>query len=276
MLRNQYFYARYFNAEGGESSSDTKQETVDTSDSKDTTSSEDAIKAAVEKAVADAVAGLRKKNEEVIGDNKKLKSELANLKTKPTLTEEEHANYLALKERIERDELLKALSEGKSEEVIEKVTRKTRVEYDAKLAAEVEAAAKVKADAESWRVKYEKTRIENEIQRAAAGSVKPEYVELISRIVAERVRISDDAVRIVDDTGTVQNNASGTKPLTVSDYVESLRGAYKDLFVVSTGGGAAGSSTKATGAANKTKMAAELAGELPFQDYERLRKEGRI
>ena len=227
----------------------------------------------IEKAVADAVAGLKRKNEEVIGTNKKLKAELDAAKTKPSLSEEEYSEFMTLKERIERDELLKALTEGKSEEVIEKVTRKVKLDYEAKLAAEAETRTKREAEATEWRSKYEQTLISNEITKSAAGAIKPQYHDLITKLVSERVRLVDGSVRVVNSDGEIEMTANGAKPLTVADYIETLRTNYSDLFVVSSGGGAGGSKG---GRGTSTKMSTEAASSLSMEDYIRLRSEGKI
>jgi hypothetical protein len=268
----------YRNAEGGASGGEGTTTPPEASDGDKTPGSapsgqEDVTKL-IEKAVADAVAGLKRKNEEVIGDNKKLKDQLAQLKTKPSLSDEEYTEFKTLKERMERDELLKALAEGKSEEVIDKVTRKTKIDYEAKLAAEAEATTKAREDALSSRRLLEQTLVNMEITKAAASTVKPPYQDLVTRLLADRVKLVDGAVRVVDADGNIEMGANGNKPLAVSDLLETLRGTYADLFIVSSGGGAAGSGKRPTGTSSKVSV--EAAGEMSFEDYARLRNEGRI
>jgi hypothetical protein len=229
----------------------------------------------IEKAVADAVAGLRKKNEEVIGDNKKLKDQINTLKSKPALSDDEYSEFKSLKERMERDEFLKALAEGKSEEVIEKVTRKTKLDYEAKLAAEAEARTKTETEANAWRARYEETLINAEIKSAAAGSVKPQYQDLVARLVGDRVKLVDGAVRVVNSDGDIEMSVNGTKPLAVSELVESLRATYTDLFLTSTGGGTTGSTKRGSGTTSN-KIAVEVASTMSVEDYMKARAEGRI
>jgi hypothetical protein len=268
----------YRNAEGGESGGEGSQTPPEASDGDKTPGSapsgQDDVTKLIEKAVADAVAGLKRKNEEVIGDNKKLKDQLASLKAKPSLSDEEYTEFKTLKERMERDELLKALAEGKSEEVIDKVTRKTKIDYEAKLAAEAEATTKAREDALSSRRLLEQTLVNMEITKAAASTVKPPYQDLVTRLLADRVKLVDGAVRVVDADGNIEMGANGSKPLAVSDLLETLRGTYADLFVVSSGGGAAGSGKRPAG--TSSKISVEAAGEMSFEDYARLRNEGKI
>lgn len=229
----------------------------------------------IDKAVAEAVAGLKKKNEEVIGSNKKLKDEIAAAKAKPTLSDEEYTEFRSLKERIERDEMLRMLTEGKSEELIERVTKKARLDADAKLAAEAEARTAKEREATEWKARYEQTLINIEVTKAAAASVKPQYQDLVNKLVADRVKLVDGAVRVVDGDGEVAMAPNGTKPLTVSEYVETLRGSYADLFVSSSGGGAHGSGKKPPGGPGN-KLSAEAIEGLSMEDYTRLRSEGKI
>ena len=133
------------------------------------------VAAMIAKAVADAVAGLKTKNAELIGKEKKLKDELAAAKAQPTLSEDEYTEFRSLKERIERDEMLRMLTEGKSEELIERVTKKARIDADTKLAAEAEARAASAREAGEWKSRYEQTLVNIEITKSAAAAVKPQY-----------------------------------------------------------------------------------------------------
>jgi hypothetical protein len=250
--------------------------TTTTAEPADTTAgNEDPVQKLIEKAVADAVAGLRKKNEEVIGKNKQLNEQLTAAKAKPTLTEEEYASYASLKEKMERDEMLRLFAEGKSEEVIERVTKRTRLDAEAKLAAEAEARVAKEREASEWKTRYEQTMVNVEIARATAGStVKPAYADLVAKLISDRVKLVDGAVRVVNADGEIEMTGNGTKPLTVADAVEMLRSSYSDLFATSSGGGAGGSPKKGPGSSNKLAM--EAAERLSMADYARLRSEGKI
>lgn len=225
-----------------------------------------------------AVTGLKKKNEEVIGDNKKLKAELSAAKSKPTLSDEEYSEYKTIKERLELDEFAKLVAEGKSEEMIERVTKRTRLDLEAKIAAEREAAAAKENEAATWRQKYEETLVGIELAKATAQAVKPEYQELVAKLVQDRVKLVDGAVRVVNEDGEIEMNLNGTKPLTVQDYVETMRTKYADLFIVSSGGGAGGSGKKTGAPAGKGSQAVsyEYAGGLDPEEYKALRAAGKI
>jgi hypothetical protein len=64
-----------------------------------------------------------------------LKKTQEDSKSKTALDAEEYENYRKIKERIERDELLKLMAEGKSEEAIAIATRKTKADMEAVLTA---------------------------------------------------------------------------------------------------------------------------------------------
>lgn len=232
------------------------------------------IAKAVEAAVADAVAGLKKKNEELIGKTKKLTGEIEAAKGKPSLTDEEYTEFRTLKERMEHDKLLAALAAGKSEEVIESVTRKTRLDYEAKLAVELEDKSRYMAEATSAKAQLEQFVVSLEITRAAASVVKPQYTDLVTKLVAERVKMVDGAARVTDTSGEVQMTSAG-KPVTVAEYIETMRSTYSDLFVPSTGGGAGGSGKKAPGGSSG-RLSMDAVENLPMDEYFRLRSEGKI
>ena len=230
----------------------------------------------VEKAVAEAVAGLKRKNDEVIGANKKLKGELDAAKAKPSLSDEEYTEFKSLKEKIERDEFLRMMTEGKSEEVIERVTKRTRLDAEAKLAAEIETRRTTETQVNQYKSLYEQTLITNEITKSAAPVVKPQYTDLVTKLVGERVKLVDGAIRVVNTDGEIEMTANGAKPLSVADYIETLRASYSDLFVTSSGGGAGGSGNKGAGRGTSNKISADAAEGLGMEDYMRLRAEGKI
>lgn len=271
------FFLRSSDVEGSGGTNTPDQGGADTGDdaSNKSQDSDTDTQAAITKAIADAVAGLKKKNDEVIGANKKLKDELAAAKAKPTLSDDEYTEFRSLKERIERDEMLRMLTEGKSEELIERVTKKARLDADAKLAAESEARASKEREAGEWKSRYEQTLINIELTRAAATAVKPQYQDLVSKLVADNVRLVDGEVRVVNKDGEVQMTANGAKPLSVSDYMETLRTTYSDLFVSSSGGGAGGSGKRPPGGGGN-KLSVEAAENLSMEEYTRLRSEGKI
>lgn len=229
----------------------------------------------VEKAVADAVAGLKKKNEEVIGLNKRLKADLDAAKGKPQMSEEEFREYQTLKTRIEQDELLKLLTEGKSEEVVDRISKRTRLDMEAKVAAEAALRAEREAEAANWRTRFESTVIDAEIAKSASGIVKPQYTELLTKLTSDRVKHVDGAVRVLDPaTGEIATNANGT-PVTVPELIETLRTSYPDLFVTSTGGGAGGSPPRRP--TGNAKIPVDSVDETMAMDtYAKLRAEGRI
>jgi hypothetical protein len=232
------------------------------------------IEKIVAEAVAAATAGLKKKNEELIGKEKALKTELSAVKAKPALSDEEFTEYTTIKGKLERDALLRDLADGKSEDVIERLTRRTRLELEAKVAAEAEQRTAKEAEAAQWRNRYEQTLIDVEVTRAAAALVKPAYQDLVLKLVGEKIKLVDGAVRVVNDNGDIEMTANGARPLAVADYIESLRTNYGDLFVTSAGGGAGGSGKKTPGTSRTVSM--ELAGEASMEDYVRMRREGKI
>ena len=235
------------------------------------------VKAMIAQEVANAVAGLKKKNDELLGSLKKTKEALDAAKAQPTLTEDEFKRYAELKEKLERDELLAAMADGKTEEVIDKVTRKTRMEADAKLAAEVEARTKAQEAAAEATRKYDDTLISVEITKAAAPHVKPAYSELVTDMVRKNVKLIDGVARVVNSDGEIEMTANGAAPLSLNDYIEGLRNKYADLFLASSGGGAGGSGTPAGGRqATSTKVASEVAGSMTMEQYMAARKSGNI
>jgi uncharacterized cupin superfamily protein len=255
---------------GGEGIEDTNSSGAD-----DSTGDDDkaALAKLIEEAVAKATEGLKRKNTELIGKTKKLQEDLNAAKnTQPALSDQELQEYRTLKDKMERDEMLRAIAEGKSDEVIAKATSKTRAEYEAKLAAAQAERERLAQEATSARTELETAKISAAITSAAAGAVKPQYQELVERLVRENVRLIDGQVQVVDAQGEPQFSQKGT-PMTVAEYVDTLRPTYSDLFLSASGGGASGS-PKNRG--NSNIISLEAAGEMSMENYIKWRKQQAI
>jgi len=228
------------------------------------------LEARIAKAVEEATKGLKKKNDELLGKVKKAQDEA---KSKTALDNDEYENYRKIKERIERDELLKLMAEGNSEEALAIATRKTKTEMEAVIAVEREEKARLAQEAATARAELDNTKISIAITQAAAPLVKPAYQSLIDKLARDSIKVVDGHPRVVDSEGDVVLAKNG-KPLPISDYIESFRASYGDLFIASQGGGAGGSGAPKAGSGSKITV--EAAGDLPMDQFMSARAKGLI
>jgi hypothetical protein len=214
--------------------------------------------------------GLKNKNSELLNELKQAKEKADKF---GNVTDEEIVSMLAMRERLAKDEFARAIAEGKTEDVINRVTSKVKEDYEAQLAAE-------RAEREALQQKYrdaeiarEKLTVATEIAKAS-GTVKPQYQGLIHNLIADQVKIIDGKPRVVDPVTGDPILTKGGQMMTVAELVESKRVTYGDLFQPSAGGGAEGGEKKTT--SGKGKLTLEEAGQLSLADYAKARAEGRI
>lgn len=226
------------------------------------------LEKAVEKALAAEVAGLKSKNAELLGTNKELKTKADKF---TGISDEDLAQMLKTREALAKDEIARAITEGRHEEAFEKMSKPWRDNYESQLAktsAELEEKSREAEEAKQAIATY---RITTEIS-ANVGTVKPAYQQLVTTLIKDQVKTIDGQVRVVDASGTVRFNKAG-EPMQVAELVETLRPTYGDLFVASGGGGATGAPVKSP---VKTHYTAAEADALPFEEYVKARAAGKI
>lgn len=250
-----------------QSTTETDEKTTGTDETDPLKALEAKLKAEFDALLANEVAGLKKKNEELLGKVQKA--------GKTALTEEEFNQYNLYKQKLENDRLLRMIHEGKSAEVIEEVTARTRAEYEAKLTLEAQERAKALEEAAAARREVEHTKVSVTFAREAAALVEPQYISIVEQITKNTIKLVEGEVRVVNDDGSLKRDASGN-PIAVKDYLESLRATYPALFKSSSGGGAGGSTNNGTKRVVNAKMTAEEMASLSPMEYAKLRKEGKI
>ncbi|UOO87486.1 hypothetical protein [Neisseria arctica] len=198
----------------------------------------------VEKLVSErlneAVAGLKAKNGEVIGDNKKLKEQLAQFDGI------DPAAVKAILQRFSDDEEAKLIAEGKIDEVLNKRTERMKTAHEKQLA---EMTAKVEA-AEARAAKFTDRVLGDAIRAAGseAGIHKTAFEDAIFR--AKTVFDIDDDGNAVAKDGVFGKDG---KPLTLKEWFGDMQESAPHWFPMPQGAGARGSGSSQPGQKNPWK-----------------------
>lgn len=195
------------------------------------------IDAAVAAAVTSATAGLKAKNEELLGKIHKDKERLAQFDGL------DPAKIKALTEQMDLDEDLKLFSEGKKHEVIDKHTQRMRTAHEEALAAkDAQIAAEAKrADA------YRESVLDNEI-RAVTGELHKGAVD-DALLAARRIFTLDAKGKAVqlDSEGRPVLGKDGKTPFSPAEWMETQKQLKPHWFPMGASGSGAGGAQAANG-----------------------------
>lgn len=191
---------------------------------------------AVARAVAEQTAGLKAKNGEVIGDNKKLKEQLAKF---DGIDPEQ---VRAILKNFADGEEAKLIAEGKIDEVLAKRTDKLKGEHQKQLQGKDEEIGTLSA-----RVQKLSALAVNGALAAAAGEkgALPESMEAIQAL-AKGVFVTDDEGNVValDADGDVVFGKDGKSPLQAAEWLDGLKERMPNLFAMPKGANVRGSGTQ--------------------------------
>lgn len=201
------------------------------------------VKALIDKAVSDAVTGLKAKNGELLG---KLKEREERLKSFDGIEPDAVRNIL---KKFADDEEAALIAKGEIDQVLSKRTDRMKADYDKKLQAEAEA----KARAESKAAKLAERTLAGALRDAAIKSgALPEALEDIVLRASMIWRLDDDGEPVARNGDEVILGKDGKTPLSPKEWAESLREAAPHLWPRATGTNAPGSNgTGRHGAASK-------------------------
>ena len=190
-----------------------------------------AVKAAMQAAIDAEVAGLKAKNQELIGK----------LKNKPAIDQAELDKLMEMKKNIEANEEMKLLAEGKLEEVLKKRTEARDRDFAAQLAArdgkltEFESVIKAKDE------RLKTLAIDGNI-RAAYAELDFEPAALDDILLQARTMFHMDEEGNVaprDADGVLRMGKDGRTPLSAKEWLEGLAEKKPYLRRPSKGSGAA-------------------------------------
>lgn len=197
---------------------------------------------AVKQAVAEQVAGLKAKNGEVIGDNKKLKEQLAQFDgIDPEVVK-------AVLKNFADNEEAKLIAEGKIDEVLSKRTERMKAAHDKEMAKLQEALEAANARAAKFT-----DRVLGDAVRAAgadAGIHKTAFEDAIAR-ARDVFEVADDGEAVAKD-GVFGKDG---KPLSLKEWFEGMKDSAPHWFPAPQGGGLGHNSSHSAGRNNPWEAA---------------------
>lgn len=205
------------------------------------------VQTAIEKAVSEAVAGLKSKNSELLG---KLKERDEKLRSYDGIDPDAVRNIL---KKFADDEEAALIAKGEIDQVLSKRTDRMKADYDKKLQAEAEAKAKAEAKA----AKLAERTLAGALRDAAIKSgALPEALEDIVLRASMIWKLDDGGEPVAMNGDEVILGKDGKTPLTPKEWAESLREAAPHLWPRASGTNAPGSN--GTGKPGATKKASDM------------------
>jgi hypothetical protein len=173
------------------------------------------------------VEGLARKRDELLAEKKALEAQVRKYKGL------DPAKYQEAMDRLRQIDEKKLLDEGEVDKVVEQRLQARKAEWDEEKAALTEENAKLKE-------LQTKLIIEDAVRAACveAGAKPSAFEDFILR--AKAVFVVDEAGPGPKRDGQVVYGKDGTTPMTVAEWVETLRKPAPHLFDTSSGGGAPG------------------------------------
>ena len=204
--------------------------------------------------IEEQVKGLKNKNSELLGSIKDLKD----FKTKFDGVDVDA--MLSLAEKAKQDELTRKLAEGKFDEVLTQKTDLMRQDYEQKLSEQTSRAQTLESKVLNGFIAV----------AAAQAGVQPEAIDLVNMLAQSQFKLDANGDPVaVNAQGEVINGKDGKTPLSITDWLASLRESKPLLWGAPQGSGAQGSKgsgkvdvLKADGSVNLTKLG-QLRNENP-------------
>lgn len=201
--------------------------------------------------VEEQVKGLKTKNNELLGSLKQTKDELKAFQSQFDGVDIEAIKNIA--EKAKQDDITKKLAEGKIDEVIAQKTELMRSDYEQKLSEQTSRAQTLESKVLGGFI----------ATYAAQAGVQPEAIDLVSMLAQNQFKLDANGDPVaVNAQGEVINGKDGKTPLSITDWLATLRESKPLLWGTAQGSGAQGSKgggkvdiLKADGSVNLTKLA---------------------
>lgn len=205
---------------------------------------------------------LKKKNDEIIAENRKLKE---SMKAWEGLDAEEVRGLL---DQFNNNEEMKLLAEGKHDEVIKKRTEKIESQYKADLKKLQDERDDLAAKNQASSTRIRDLMIDSNV---VAAFVAEKGLETAVPDVVLRAKsvftVEDGEVIARDSSGEIITGKDG--PLTIKEWAASLKETAPHLFPSSQGSGAQGNNARGLSGIDAKISAAAKSGDVA--EYRRLR-----
>mgnify|MGYP001162791258 FL=1 len=235
------------------------------------------VQGLIREALEQEVRGLKANNQALKEEKKKASDKVKETQdfVKEIGGQDELKRILEIKKQIDADEELKLFATGDREKYNERITSRAKADFNAQMKRMQEENNTLKEAANTAIEKYRNREVTNAIAEGCASSgVNPRMMDLVSSAV-EKVVFYDqenDKVMVRDPLeGGIRYGKDGL-PMTVSEYIDTLREDKGEVFLQSTGSGSLGGATVRPG----SNIAMESISNMSVDEYKRLREAGAI
>lgn len=168
--------------------------------------------------VTGSFKGLKDKNDELISERRKLSEKL---KQFDGIDVEAFKN---LQNRMQNDEEMKLIQEGKVDEVLNRRFEKIRLESEAKIKLAEESLTTASQERDFYKHRFESENINTALRQAAiAAGVTPEAIDDVVMRGSATFALEEGALIARSKSDNKIITDSKGKPLTVDSFVDSLR-----------------------------------------------------
>lgn len=197
------------------------------------------VKAFLEKAVKEATSGLAANKDEILAEKKALQEQFASMQEQWKGLDPQAVRTIM--NRLENDEEAKLLAEGKTDEVFERRTERLKADHAKQLAAFEAKIAELETSAATSADRVKRLTVEGGIRQAAAAlNVVPSAFEDALARAMSVFNVDDEGKLHAADTdgGTIYGKDG--KPISPSEWLESMKEKAPHWFPAPSGGGAGG------------------------------------
>jgi len=203
------------------------------------------VKALIAAAVSEATEGLKRKNSEVILDNKKLKEQLAKFDGIDVDA------MGAMLKRFADDEEAGLIKAGKIDEVLAKRTERMQQDFAKQLKAKDDMLTRKE---QAVRKLADRALSEAIVKAASKAGALPDALDdIVLRAKASGWGVNDDGDVVALRDGEVVLGKDGKTPLSPMEWAESLRESAAHLWPKAQGSGASGGGSGGAGAKTITR-----------------------
>lgn len=210
----------------------------------------------IESAVNEAKTGLVANNTALLAEKKEIASKMADLEKK--WSGFDSAQVSNLMDKINNDEETKLIAEGKIDEVIENRVQALKGDYEGQLKALGDKNSELELGINGKDTKIKALIVNGLVQQAASSlNVLPTAVEDVIYRAKQRFTLDDNDRPIAQDTdGNTLFGKSGKDPLTIEEWLTSMKETAPHWYPGSQGAGASGGKDGSGGAHVITKAQA--------------------
>lgn len=201
------------------------------------------IQAILQAEIEKTVAGLKKKNQELIEKEKKHREQLSQFEGVDV------EKFKTLQKQIETNEEMRLLSEGKTEEVVARRVEAMKRDYDSQIAAREAKMAEYEATLKKKEEKLAELVIDGQLREAYVSlDFDPDALDFVL-MQGRQVFMMDENGRAVprDEHGNLIFGKDGKTPISAREYLEGLADKKKFLRKPSKGAGASSNNRSSSG-----------------------------